>query len=676
MLSVASLAMLLGLAAPGAAQQPKPDDLDALLHRLVAAPAAAWDARAAAVQAAAKQAREEEKALRDAAAADVAKAEQRELAAERLAAEIAKLKQVRAVLGELTFRDPAGGGDAAATDRGRLEQALATLANLPAAAWDARIGAVEVAAKTERDGAKALGESAKQREAQAKAKAAAATALDEEVKTLAALRKLLGELDVRAAEPAAAQAEPAMAPPAAPTKAEKKTGAEPSADDERLVTFDEHVFPIFDFNCTTCHDPTDASGGLDLTTYAAALQGGGSGRTLVPGDPSGSRLYQLVSHQEKPTMPPDEPRMEAATIETIRLWIEQGAPKDAAAAKLLAAQRAAERAKADAEPAAGSAGDGESAVVLPESWPAVDKRYPARPGALRAIAASPVAPLIAVPGFGQVLLLHTDGLRELAVADFPFGEVERLSFSMAGTRLLAAGGQAGRSGGAVVFDVRTGAEVGRSAERPDALLAAHLSPDGRLMALGGVRRRVEVVRVDDGTVVWQANHDDWVMAVAFSPDGKLLGTADRAGNVLVREAASGREVHSLRAAEGAVTALAFAPRSDVLATAGADRRVRVFRMSDARQLWSQRVHADDVLGLAWRSRTHLLSCGADGRILHWKSDGKRERDLPRAGEWLYGIAVAADGSCAFAGDWSGRLLAFDLETRKLTAELMPLDPER
>src|SRR5690606_37022095 len=139
----------------------------------------------------------------------------------------------------------------------------------------------------------------------------------------------------------------------------------------------------------------------------------------------------------------------------------------------------------------------------------------------------------------------------------------------------------------------------------------------------------------------------------FSPDGKLCASADRAGNVQVREAANGREVHAFAGAEAAVTALAFSPDSNLLATAGGDRGVAAFRMSDARRLFRQQAHRDEVLCLSWRSDARLVSGGADGRLMHWKPDGNREPDLPSLGEWIYGAAAGLDGAKVFAVDWQG-----------------------
>lgn len=677
------------LVAPLAAQEEASarvePSLDTLLAQLAKTAPEVWDARAAAMRSAAAKAREEAKVLREQSKAKVAEAERKEGVAKGLDAEVGKLGKVREVLATLQFRDPAGEGERAESEQGKLEAALSRLTSLPAAAWEARVAAMKETAQKGRDGAKGLREAAAKLGGQADGKDAAAKALDEETEKLKALRAMLAGLRIDtiasapvapAAAAAAAEKESAPAPAkAAPEKEAPAPMPAAAADDEpeeRLVTYDDHVFDIFDLYCVTCHDPTDASGGLDLSTHASALVGGGSGRTIRPGNADGSRLYMLVSHKERPTMPPDEPRIDEELIETIRLWIAQGAPKDLAQAKKLAAERKTARAKAVAEAAEREKARGDVQVVMPERLPGVEKAYPDRPGPLRAVAASPGAPLIAVPGFGQVLLLHADGLRELGVLEFPFGSVERLSFSGDGARLLVAGGVAGRAGGAVLYDVRTGAEIGRYGEQRDAVLGAGVSPDGSLVAVGGTRRRVEVFVADGGDALWQGSHDEWVTDVAFSPDGALLASADRAGNVLVREAANGREVHTLTGHDGGVTAVAFSPDSALLATAGVDRTVRVFRMKDGGQAWSQRAHGDDVLCVTWRSSTRLLSGGADGRVVHWRSDGKRDPDLPPLGEWIYDVAATPDGALALVGDWGGRLVAIDLEARKIAAEVVPL----
>ncbi len=469
------------------------------------------------------------------------------------------------------------------------------------------------------------------------------------------------------AEAAAAKPMPEPAPkPKMPAAASKSA----SAKEEQLVTFEDHLQPIFEENCTVCHDSVDQKGGLDLTSYRGVIQGGGSGHTLVAGDPDASRLYMLVSHKAKPTMPPDEPPIPGDQIEAIRKWIAQGAPENSKQAKAFAAERAAEAAKM-AEASASAAGEAHEAV-MPERLPRVERVLPARPGALRAIAVSPSAPLLAIPGQGQILLWHADRLEELGVLEFPFGMADVLRFSADGSKLLAAGGVPGKNGGAVLYDVRTGIDLGRYGETSDAVLAAALSPDAERIAVGGTHRRVDVFLVDGGERAFRIEHDDWVLACDFSPDGELLASADRSGKVLVTQARTGRDVYTLTGHSGAVNAVRFSPKSDVVASAGADGTVRAWRMSDGRPTWNQRGHGDEALCLAWEQPGGLVSGGADGALRAWTASGGKDGDLPAIGEWIYGVAFTRDGARLFAADWQGRLTEVDMDTRKVLRTVTPL----
>jgi len=78
-------------------------------------------------------------------------------------------------------------------------------------------------------------------------------------------------------------------------------------------------------NCWQCHSRTMTMSGLDLTTRDAALKGGARGPALVPGKASDSRILEAIERKTKLAMPPAKP-LEAADVESLRRWINDGAP--------------------------------------------------------------------------------------------------------------------------------------------------------------------------------------------------------------------------------------------------------------------------------------------------------------------------------------------------------------
>src|SRR5262245_46703606 len=92
---------------------------------------------------------------------------------------------------------------------------------------------------------------------------------------------------------------------------------------ETAQALSRQAYRILRQNCFGCHGAAKTSG-LDLRTAESIRAGGEDGAVIVPSDPQASRLYQFVSHQEKPTMPPGK-KLPDSDIEILRRWIESGA---------------------------------------------------------------------------------------------------------------------------------------------------------------------------------------------------------------------------------------------------------------------------------------------------------------------------------------------------------------
>jgi len=99
-------------------------------------------------------------------------------------------------------------------------------------------------------------------------------------------------------------------------------------------TFERDVLPIFTANCLSCHGGTSiyTQAGLDLRTINSVLRGSLNGPVIVKGSPEKSLLYQKVSTR---AMPPVAFKLTLTDIqiETIRKWIEAGAPSEKPAEK-------------------------------------------------------------------------------------------------------------------------------------------------------------------------------------------------------------------------------------------------------------------------------------------------------------------------------------------------------
>ena len=106
--------------------------------------------------------------------------------------------------------------------------------------------------------------------------------------------------------------------------------AEKSAATSPQVNFNHQIRPILSAACFQCHGPAKATREADLRldTKDGAFARHGDSLIIVPGKPAESELYRRITHSDPDErMPPvdAERQLTAAEIDSIRLWIEQGA---------------------------------------------------------------------------------------------------------------------------------------------------------------------------------------------------------------------------------------------------------------------------------------------------------------------------------------------------------------
>jgi hypothetical protein len=101
--------------------------------------------------------------------------------------------------------------------------------------------------------------------------------------------------------------------------------AEPNSTGE--VDFTRDIEPILQKRCYECHGPEKHKNGLRLDLKSAALQGGDSGKAIVPGNSSASLLVERVTTlDEDEVMPPKGEKLSSDQIALLKRWIDRGAP--------------------------------------------------------------------------------------------------------------------------------------------------------------------------------------------------------------------------------------------------------------------------------------------------------------------------------------------------------------
>ena len=114
---------------------------------------------------------------------------------------------------------------------------------------------------------------------------------------------------------------------------ETKKASLPGPDEP--VDFENHILPIFEERCQSCHNaPYDKNGrtihpkaGLRLDTYEWVMKGNLDGTVVEAGKLEESYLYEVITldEEEDMFMPPKGGALTPEQIDAIKRWIEEGA---------------------------------------------------------------------------------------------------------------------------------------------------------------------------------------------------------------------------------------------------------------------------------------------------------------------------------------------------------------
>src|SRR3990172_3450107 len=160
-------------------------------------------------------------------------------------------------------------------------------------------------------------------------------------------------------------------------------------------------------------------------------------------------------------------------------------------------------------------------------------------------------------------------------------------------------------------------------------------------------------------------HTNWVLSVAWSPDGSRLASGSGDGTIRIWDSESGHSIgEPLRGHTGVVFSVAWSPDGSRLASGSYDRTIRIWDSESGQSIGEPLSgHTDFVYSVAWSPDGSRLASGSYDRTIRiWDSVSGQSIGKPLSGhtDWVYSVAWSPDASRLASGSGDGTIRIWTL----------------
>ncbi|MHC5598126.1 MAG: protein kinase domain-containing protein [Nostoc sp.] len=157
-------------------------------------------------------------------------------------------------------------------------------------------------------------------------------------------------------------------------------------------------------------------------------------------------------------------------------------------------------------------------------------------------------------------------------------------------------------------------------------------------------------------------HENSVLSVAISPDGKTIASSGDNGTIKLWNLATGKQISSLNGHSQQVNVVVISPDGKLLVSASDDNTIKIWNLATRKQIRTLTGHSDSVHALAISADSETLVSGSDDNTIKiWDlATGELIRTLVGHTFWVRSLAISPDGVILASGSFDKTIKIWNL----------------